>query len=83
MTGFALDPTTTVRPSRRSRGPGFYVYFLVSTALALLFVLPHSADATTNSLTNPSPFSSDGTPPSPEAISGEAVRLGTRLEDGG
>ncbi len=39
MTDLALEPAVG-GPSRRKRGPGFYTYFLVSTALALLFVVP-------------------------------------------
>lgn len=40
MSDLALDPGRAVRRSERGRKPGFYVYFLVSTALALVFVVP-------------------------------------------
>jgi multiple sugar transport system permease protein len=36
----ALDPGQATKNRRRDRGRGFYVYFLVSVALAAIFVLP-------------------------------------------
>jgi multiple sugar transport system permease protein len=40
MSDAAIEATLTAPGTRRARGPGFYVYFVVSTALGLLFVLP-------------------------------------------